>query len=325
VSELILPKEIEKKLNDVAQSTDRETGVKNVFVGMPNMCTLNVGLVSKLFAWAQQRTYTPWFHFLTEKRPIDFARNCLGQRFLDSKCDYMLMIDDDVDPHPALIDLASLDKDIVAGNTHCWINDELMSSIWQRAECEQCMVVEEFKKDGTNKDPSQYQVKGDMLYRWNPFINSYSPFYDRSGSGAQKAKCRCKGTGFDPFVFRTHQQIIGEAGLLRADSVGGASMMIARRVMEKSRWPWFKFLYKESSEIMLTEDHYFCWQALENGFEVWGEPQLVCSHYKILDLWAVQRKIIKSFEQGREYEKSNQQARSGIIIPTADEIASVVK
>jgi hypothetical protein len=297
--------EMQNKLNDISEKIERESQAKRIFISIPNLNDLCVGLVNKLFHFAMQRKYNPWFHFATEKRHTDYARNCIADEFMKSGCDALLMIDADVDPHPDSLSMIELDKDIIAGNIFCWIRGELMSSIWQRAECEQCRNLKTFMEEGKVHDPSQYiMTERDeqdgvpaMLRRWNPFNGSWDLFAATQGMLSGK-KCRCKGTGMDPFVFRTHQHLTKEP--LKVDSVGSAAMMIQRRVFEKMEPPYFRFLYKPSREILLTEDHYFCWKAQEFGFEVWAAPNMFGSHYKTVDLLQLSMTLNKAFEAGRQ-------------------------
>jgi hypothetical protein len=230
------------------------------------------------------------------------------------------MIDADVDPHQNILSLANLGKDISSGNVFCWINGVLMPSIWERAECEQCRVVKIFMESGKNHDETQYKVIDEVLYRWNPFQQVYTAFANRDGI-LEGQKCRCKGTGMDPFVYRVCKDVVGEAKLQKVDSVGAAAIMIHRKVFEKMPFPWFRFLYRESGEILLTEDHYFCWKAGELGLEVWADPQLACHHYKTVDLLQLNQAINMAYNLGAK----QQAERSSVIIPTSEEIAAVKK
>lgn len=317
MSKVELPPQIERQLKEVAKMNPRGPAAKKIFIGITNMCQVNTGLVVKLFAWANQRKFEPWFHFMTEVRHTDTARNRLADEFLKSGCDYLLMIDDDVDPHPATLNMADYDKEIVAGNIHCWIRGEIMPSIWQRAECEQCRVARVFNEKGEVHDKLQYklaQQDNEMLLKWDPFYCSYEPFMQRH-SVIPVDGCRCGGTGFDPFVFRTHQQVIGNAQLMEVDSVGSAAMMIARRTFAKLKPPYFRFLYKESGDILLTEDHYFCWRAKEAGIKIWADPQMVGSHFKTVDLMQVNSAMINAFNKGMEYQKRLDLAANSVMIP----------
>lgn len=326
--DVILPEGLEAELNKAAASVSRPVGAKKVFIAVPNMCYINAGLAVKLFGFAGQIAYQPYFYFCTERRHVDYARNLIAQAFIEGKQDYLCMIDHDVDPHKDLMSLIELDKDIIAANVHCWINAEIMPSMWQLAECESCRVARLFEDKGEILDKTQFRLAhGNMnvLERWNPFRQHYEPFVyreprDNGFTLKHLAPCRCRGTGLDPWVYRTHQQILGDARLMKVDSVGSAAMIIARRVFEKVPFPWFRFLYRESGEILLTEDHYFCWKAGLQGFEVWGDPQLVCSHFKTLDLLAVNMRMIKSIEMGVEYQKRVHKVESAVSTPAQMEV-----
>jgi hypothetical protein len=297
-----LPAEAQRVLNEIAHENKSTTVKKRIFVAIPNMCQVNVGLMAKLFQFATQRKYDLWFHFETEKRHADYARNQCVKAFLGSECEFLLMIDHDVDPHPEILDMCLLNKDIVAGNVFCWIAGDLMSSIWERAECEQCRNLEIWVKEHKVHDASQYTEHDGYLRRWNPFLHRYQD-YAYAGLLIEGQSCRCQGTRKDPFVFRTHQSLPPDGKPLQVDSVGSAAMMIHRRVIEKMPFPWFRFLYKESGEILLTEDHYFCWKAQACGMEVWADPHLFCSHYKLVDLLQLGHTLEKIFKLGIERTK----------------------
>lgn len=293
-----------------------------IFVGLPSMCERNDALTARLLQWTQDARYRLWLHILTEKRHHDFARNMLCESFLESPCQWMLMLDADVEPHPNLLKLVTYGKDIIAGNVNCWINGHLMSSIWQLAECEECRVTKIFLETGKIHDPSQYRIGSEKntLLRWNPFTNAWNALILR---GERNHRCRCKGTGFDPWVFKTHQSLIGNQEALKVDSVGAAALLIHRRVLEKTERPWFSFLYKPSREILLTEDHYFCWKAQMSGFEVWADPNLPCSHFKAVNLLEVHNALNEAVIAGMKHQKNIDDAKSSIVIPSPEEIAAV--
>jgi hypothetical protein len=301
-----LPPNVQEALNASSRSLKRGSSIPKIFIGLPNMTHINTALVSKLFSIAQRTDFEPWFHFISEVRHIDHARNTLRDLFLQTKCDYLWMIDEDVDVPINAIEMANLDKDIIAGLVFCWIKGALMPSIWERAECEQCVCLKRFLDNGDIHDRTQYRCppgqEGLLLQRWNPIYESWDDWAIFSGD-KQIKPCRCRGTGKDPFVFKAHHKVIGEPKLLECDSVGSACVMIARRVLEKVPVPAFRFLYKPSREILLTEDHYFCWKAKECGFEVWADPQIGCAHFKLVNLLDVNKAINQGFIMGRESAK----------------------
>jgi len=317
MNEVTLPKELQDELNNLSEVIVRPKEAPKIFIGLPNMTKLNVGLVNKLFAMGMQREFVPWFHFLTEKRQTDYARNVLAVEFLKSDCEWFAMIDADVDPHANFLSLCAKGKDIISANVHCWINGELMSSLWQRADCEECRCVKIYEETGNVHDASQYCKDKNGLYRWNPFRNEY---HELIGTDGSRAKCRCRGTGKDPWVFQTYQKQFEKDQLIQVDSAGAAALMIHRRIMEKLKMPYFAFLYKESREILLTEDHYFCWKAGIEGFEIWGDPQMLCSHFKLIDLVGVNQAIIRAFHAGMEVQKrSEEELMKSVEVPISGE------
>lgn len=313
MSDVILPKEFERRLNEASKATARDGVKKKVFVGLPSMLDMNVALVTRLFAFAQSKEVEPWFHFLSENRHHDHARNRLGQMFMESPCEFLYMIDSDVAPHPDSLGMALLNKDIVSGLVFCWINNELMPSLWERAECEQCRVLKIWMEQGKNHDEREYRISQDekIMFRWDPFLQLWSQWANRDGFLKDRS-CRCRGTGFDPFVFKGHRNVFGEdAVLTEIDSCGAANIMIARRVMEQVPFPWFSFLYREDRSMMLTEDHYFCWKAKEMGFRIWGDPKLASSHFKMVDLSAINNVINKGYCLGKQIGAQSQD----VIVP----------
>ena len=313
---------LEAQLNEVAKRAAPPPGAKKVFIAIPNMIDVNAMLVNKLFMYAMQHEFAVRFQIVPEVRFHDHARNRIAVTFMESDADYLVMVDADVDPNPKLLEMVRLDKDIASGNIFCWINGQVMPSIWTRAACEQCVCTKKYVETGIVHDPSQYRVVDldtagkDALFRWNPFRQQYESLATREGI-IDGRKCRCLGTGLDPFVYRVHPGVVGQGKLLQCDSVGAASLVVARRVFEKLSRPWFQFLYKEMREIMLTEDHFFCWRAKLQGFEVWADPQMAGSHYKTVDLFAVNTLLVRAWNLGREQLKAEMQAPpvTSIIMP----------
>jgi hypothetical protein len=305
-----------------------------IMIAVPNMVDINSMLVQKLFFYAMNPSYRVRFHILSEVRHHDHARNRIVEEFLRmADAQFLLMIDADVDTHPQLLDLAKLDKDVIAGNVFCWINGQLIPSIWQRGDCEQCRCLKIWQEEGKVHDPSQYRIRATdlgtcegkgVLQRWNPFRQMYQDYATRE-SILEGQACRCQGTGRDPWVYQMHRDCIGRPDLIEVDSVGGAATMIARRVLEKMQLPWFSFLYKEIREMLLTEDHFFCWRAKLEGFQVWAHCQMACSHYKRIDLLQVNNVMVQAYnngiETGKQISVASSPSPSGIILPTSKDIS----
>jgi len=295
-----------KQMIDKAQSLRRAGPAvvadrrQKVLIALPTMTSVTPYLVPILFNLGQSKDFRVYFHLETEVSFHSFARNKCVRKFLESDADYIFFIDSDTVPPPNALDLAKLDKDIVSGAVGCWLRDKLLPSIWMNADCEQCVNWKQFEKDGTIHDDSQYLADGKILCRWNPFKSGYQPFYERGKGFLEGRQCRCHGTGLDPWVFRVHRKIIEPKPFNTEGSVGAAMLMIRRNVLEKMPWPPFRFLFKESEEILLGEDQYFCWMARKMGFEVWAHPQMIGRHIKMVDLRNVNDALVNAFLAGAD-------------------------
>lgn len=92
-----------------------DTGIKKrVFIAVPNGGKIVAELAVLLVAWSHNprfviKLYTPKNIF-----PLDAARNHCVAKFLETDCDYLLWVDDDiVPPETALDALLKADKDII--------------------------------------------------------------------------------------------------------------------------------------------------------------------------------------------------------------------
>ena len=67
------------------------------------------------------------------------------------------------------------------------------------------------------------------------------------------------------------------AQLTQAVRAGGPAMLIKRKVLKAMKFPWFDFEQVDVGAEK-SEDYAFCDKAIEQGFEVWIEPKVVCHH-----------------------------------------------
>ena len=301
---------------------------KKIMVAMPNMLSLHWGLTRQLFHYATQHNYQLQLSWSTERRHHDYARNEIVREFLKSECEWLLQIDADVEPNPNLLELTKYEKPVIAATVFCWIKDRLMPSVWQRADCEQCKCVKIWDEKGEIHDPSQYASDGPWLLRWNPFRNTFQQFYSRERHCyKENLKCRCQGTGKDPWVFRVAENVTEPVPPIKVDSVGSAAMLIRRDVLETVQFPPFRFLYKADRQILLTEDHYFCWLAACHGFDVWADQTMPCSHYKTLDLLALHNYIAEVYQTGIQegMENAKKEMETAIVRPTEKDVAAFAR
>jgi hypothetical protein len=85
------------------------------------MGEIRTNTVVALLRLTQDTRYNLLFQF-SVARPIDHNRNKIAQHFLETDCDYLLMIDSDVVPEGNPLDFISLDLDVVT----------LLYPIWKR-------------------------------------------------------------------------------------------------------------------------------------------------------------------------------------------------
>ncbi len=70
-----------------------------------------------------------------------------------------------------------------------------------------------------------------------------------------------------------------------ADRVGGTTLLISRRVLQKLKPPYQKTEYNETiTGVKLSEDYDFCEKIKAAGFDIWVDPTCICSHYHVIDI-----------------------------------------
>jgi len=73
--------------------------------------------------------------------------------------------------------------------------------------------------------------------------------------------------------------------LLESLYVGMGFMLVKKGVFETVKWPWFlstTIPFVNRTEIMVTEDIYFCNKAREAGYKVWIDPTVKVGHQRNL-------------------------------------------
>ena len=60
--------------------------------------------------------------------------------------------------------------------------------------------------------------------------------------------------------------------------VGGfACALVKTEVFTYMNYPYFKYVEYEDRKI-LSEDYYFCLEAIGRGYEIWADPRVKCGH-----------------------------------------------
>lgn len=71
--------------------------------------------------------------------------------------------------------------------------------------------------------------------------------------------------------------------LFKPYGIGGTTMLIKRRVLEKLEFPYFYTHYNKDGG-RVGEDIYFGNKVHKAGFEIWCDPSIKCRHYQRRDL-----------------------------------------
>lgn len=89
--------------------------------------------------------------------------------------------------------------------------------------------------------------------------------------------------------------------IFKAYRTGGTCLLIRRDVLEKLTKPYQKTTYNDDvTDVTKSEDIYFCDQIRKAGFDIWVDPETVCSHYHnldILDVFQVYLTVAKTQER----------------------------
>jgi len=100
-----------------------------IFVAVPNLGKIRTGLVEWLLychsSFLHPQTPIKGIINLNIDRPVEVNRNKIANKFLETDCTHLLMIDDDIQALPNLIpNWVKYDKDIIGGYIPIW-NKEL--------------------------------------------------------------------------------------------------------------------------------------------------------------------------------------------------------
>lgn len=172
---------------------------------------------------------------------VDNNRNEIGQRFLrDSHADYLLMVDDDMQfPRGTVQVLASLMKqhqlDILGG------------LYFQR---------------GSDYHPHVYAYDDVRPDRYGEPAHQFS--WEKTTRMVKEA--------FTGMEIGDEPALVANMPLWEVDATGTGCIIIARRVLERTPYPWFR------NEMGTGGDLMFCIKAKRAGFKTHTAAGVVCTH-----------------------------------------------
>ena len=85
----------------------------SIFVAIPNMGEVVLGLALRCLRWATDRRFKTTFYTPQGVRPIPKVRNLIAKEFLKSGFAHLMMVDADIVPPENVLDLALMGLDVV--------------------------------------------------------------------------------------------------------------------------------------------------------------------------------------------------------------------
>jgi len=100
--------------------TVKDSGDKiKIMLAIPHLGWIIAGLETRIARWIMKSDYNV-VQLFRSAVPVSANRNGIVHEFLQTDCDFLLMIDSDTTPTKNPLDLVKYDKDIVSGATPTW-------------------------------------------------------------------------------------------------------------------------------------------------------------------------------------------------------------
>lgn len=114
-----------------------------------------------------------------------------------------------------------------------------------------------------------------LVLGWYAHQGSFAPPH---GDGKT---CLCKPPSYQEQFTGEELKALRDAGEYKVQIRGGGMgcALIRRDAVERTRFPWFKFLVYEDRFGVLSEDLYFCKQLRDAGMTLYGDTRVECGHY----------------------------------------------
>lgn len=119
-----------------------------VFIGILTMGEVHSRLALALCKMINNPDYKVELGFVGAKR-VEASRNIIAKQFLESKCDYLLMVDEDNPPIRNPLELLKEHKDVIIFPTPIFYNKKVMWNIERQNPDKPMSGLEKIKSGGT--------------------------------------------------------------------------------------------------------------------------------------------------------------------------------
>ncbi len=86
-------------------------------------------------------------------------------------------------------------------------------------------------------------------------------------------------------------------GLTEVDALGGACIMIKRKVFESIGERAYEYKYYPNGTLNLVADYHFCQKAQDKGFRIWVDFSNTCGHIKEIDLREINKSMLRILQE----------------------------
>ncbi len=84
--------------------------------------------------------------------------------------------------------------------------------------------------------------------------------------------------------------------MFKAMYSGCGMMLVKMEVFDNLEWPYWRNEFRLGAKSS-TEDVYFCKKLAKAGYDIWVDPKLKCSHFRLIDLLGVAMNYMKGKKQ----------------------------
>lgn len=239
----------------------KATTPQKIMLGIPTASNkINAGL-AEFLCWLFG-CGVPGFEFeitMPKQRfPHHYARNLCVKTFLESDCDKLWFIDDDIQPTPRMLRVLEHDADIVSGMYH----------------------VLRMNKGETCYDPRP------LLFRVGPTGDAAGFLFDKP-DGEEDLVRPVDAAGAGCLLIK--RAVLEDPRMwysTKYRGLDGADLdYMDENLPDNPKWapPVFRHNWKPGGDELRSEDIDFCWRARQFGYSMIGDFGAHCGHLKTVD------------------------------------------